>query len=1054
MRVSNFASFAFSLPKLVSLLTLILGSVALLPSTGQAQGPENTLVVVNAESSHSLAIANRYIKLRDIPATNVIYLKKIPSEKETWSTKWFKQRVLTPVLDAMKERGIENQIDCVAYSAGFPTRINSQPEIKAYLKQTGKKYAITQHAPWASITSLTYFHRNAFSNTPNFLELDANHFANPRRMKILANPFSGADATKYSTAIRQITAGDYEVATKSLTELTKKHPQQTTVVYSLARCLALNGKKDKAIVALQQVKSLGFAYRSVIAKDAAFIALKSNPAFEDIIDQMEDLPDGLTTTRSFSGQNYWAKNGWANGTQDQGERYLMSSVLAVTGKNQSTLKASLDRLKSSVAADGTAPKGNDYFADHNDPRSRTRKNQFSFAAAELKSLGRSASIGSAIYPKNDSQVIGVTMGSAKPKWPASKSKFLPGAICDNFTSYGAWWEKTGQTQISEFLDAGAAGASGTVYEPYTIAAKIPTARWHAHYARGTTLAESFFQSVSGPFQLLLIGDPLCCPFGKFPEFKVTGLKDGDTITEDFILKLEPQAGSPSIKHFDMFYDGVFLSKVANTNQIKIAIDDISVGYHEIRIVGVSDAPIAKKRSKKIGFTVGKGDVSINLNIENPECILGQSLRAKVVSSAGGRVLIQQNRRTITSVQSGEYFEIPTSELGLGDTALQAVVMLPQNQTILSKPVTVSLIPPTLPQDGQEKVLAAADSSAEFPDFVSLPQALAEPSMMRSTTKLQKGDRPQPPSKAELKKAIASIRELLKDKYKNITPEGRTELLKLLQKTAEESTDKPINHYALLSECVFAASEFNSVDAGWSACDQLESSYQVDELPHIGFIKQIKTKLNPESADELYSKGVGLCEQLIDTDRYTEAGDLAKTLSAAIKKQLPHTKSGISDLVGRTKLLGRKFNQIQDDLEVLASDPSNGLANQNIGEFYCLHKNDFKRGLPYLAKAPASPLSQLAQNELSLKKATTQQQLEIANAWWELSSNKKWQGFRVLAIEHYNNVLPNVTGLTEIKVENRIKEANKRISGGNLVAQLEQFNWRVEWQSGKVWKKLD
>ena len=110
---------------------------------------------------------------------------------------------------------------------------------------------------------------------------------------------------------------------------------------------------------------------------------------------MENLPDGLTTTRSFSGQNYWAKNGWANGTQDQGERYLLSSLLAVTGKNQSTLKASLDRLKSSVAADGTAPKGNVYFADHNDPRSRTRKNQFSFAAVELKSLGRSASIGSA-----------------------------------------------------------------------------------------------------------------------------------------------------------------------------------------------------------------------------------------------------------------------------------------------------------------------------------------------------------------------------------------------------------------------------------------------------------------------------------------------------------------------------------------------------------------------------------------------------------------------------------------------------------------------------------
>ena len=408
MRVSNFTAFAFSLPKHVRLLALIIAGIALLPSTSHAQGSENTLVVVNAESSDSLAVANRYVQLRDIPASNVVYLKWIP-ESESWNTRGFKQKVLSPILDAMKQRGIENQIDCVTYSAGFPTRIQFRPELKTYLKQTGKTKEITLHAPWASITSLTYFHRNAFSDTPNFLELDANHFANPRRMRVLANPFSGTDAQKYSTAIRQISARDYEAATKSLTELTKKHPQQTTVVYALARCLALSGQKDKAIASLEQVKSLGFAYRSMITKDTAFVGIKSEPTFKQIVNQMEDLPDGLTATRAFSGQNHWAKNGWANGTQDQGERYLLSSVLAVTGENQSTLKASLDRLKSSAAADGTHPKGNVYFADHKDVRSRTRKRQFSFAAAELKSLGRSASIGSAIYPKNDSQVIGLSL---------------------------------------------------------------------------------------------------------------------------------------------------------------------------------------------------------------------------------------------------------------------------------------------------------------------------------------------------------------------------------------------------------------------------------------------------------------------------------------------------------------------------------------------------------------------------------------------------------------------------------------------------------------------
>jgi len=205
--------------------------------------------------------------------------------------------------------------------------------------------------------------------------------------------------------------------------------------------------------------------------------------------------------------------------------------------------------------------------------------------------------------------------------------------------------------------------------------------------------------------LMQVGDPLCCPFGKFPEFKITGLKDKDTVTKDFVLKFEPQAGSPSIKHFELFYDDIFLSRVTS-NQIKIAIDDVTAGYHEIRIVGVSDAPISRKRSKKIGFTAGKGDVSLNLNIENPDCILGQSLRAKVVSSVGGQVLIQQNLRTITRVQSGEYFEIPTSELGVGSTTLQAVILQPQNQTVMSKPVPVSLVAPNRFQNLSTKFSAA------------------------------------------------------------------------------------------------------------------------------------------------------------------------------------------------------------------------------------------------------------------------------------------------------------------------------------------------------------
>ena len=660
-----------------------------------AQGPENTLVVVNEESPDSLAVANHYIHLRKIPPCNVLYLNGITTIKqygeESSSSKAFKRQILDPLLKAIKDRGIENQIDCVAYSAGFPTRINFQPEMKTYLQKSGKKYQLSLHAPWASITSLTYFHRNAYSKNPDFLELDANHYANPRRMKVLANPFTGDGATQYSLAIKQINAKDYDAAIESLNGLGRKHPHQLSVVYAFARCLALKGESDKAIAALKYAKSLGFAHRSLLENDKAFSRLKSEQALGKIIEQMEDLPDGMIATRPFSSQYFWGQNGWPTATEDQGDRYLLSSVLAVTGENQSTLAASLDRLESSAGADGTKPNGNVYFADHKDVRSRTRKSQFPFAADELKSLGRSASIGSDIYPMNDKRVIGATLGSPVPKWGKSKSQFLPGAICDNLTSYGGWWEKSGQTQLSEYLDAGAAGASGTVYEPTSIAAKFPSARWHAHYARGCTLAESFYQSVSGPFQLLLVGDPLCCPFATFPDFKIEGLKQNATIDSDFVLQIKQLPGSPKVERFELYFDGVYLAKVSAPNNIVVETSAMHDGYHELRIVGVADSAPRSLASQSIGFVVNRNDHTLDLSIHNRKVRLGNAMMIHADSSLGERVQIRQNSRTIASVESGQPARITAAQIGLGKSRLQAVVVLGDGTLVRSKHVGVEVV---------------------------------------------------------------------------------------------------------------------------------------------------------------------------------------------------------------------------------------------------------------------------------------------------------------------------------------------------------------------------
>ena len=58
-------------------------------------------------------------------------------------------------------------------------------------------------------------------------------------------------------------------------------------------------------------------------------------------------------------------------------------------------------------------------------------------------------------------------------------------------------------------------------EPYSIQAKFPHPGIHVHYCRGASLAEAFYQSVNAPYQLLVVGDPLCQPWATIPQVAAT-----------------------------------------------------------------------------------------------------------------------------------------------------------------------------------------------------------------------------------------------------------------------------------------------------------------------------------------------------------------------------------------------------------------------------------------------------------------------------------------------------------------------------------------------------
>src|SRR5207249_2608817 len=111
---------------ILTLLTLLL-----LAPLAQAFGPQNTAVVLNADSFASCAVANEYISLRNMPPANVIELHLADLRNfEEVGIDDFRTRILQPILQTLKDRGLITQIDCITYSADLPYAINVNADVK------------------------------------------------------------------------------------------------------------------------------------------------------------------------------------------------------------------------------------------------------------------------------------------------------------------------------------------------------------------------------------------------------------------------------------------------------------------------------------------------------------------------------------------------------------------------------------------------------------------------------------------------------------------------------------------------------------------------------------------------------------------------------------------------------------------------------------------------------------------------------------------------------------------------------------------------------------
>jgi uncharacterized protein (TIGR03790 family) len=437
------------------------------------------------------------------------------------------------------------------------------------------------------------------------------------------------------------------------------------------------------------INGLTYLWQPVMIRNIAYFNGQINRYMRLPIPEQRDAP-----TVSFRGNRLYNAKGEV--VASKGQQFLLSTMLGVTAGRGNSLGEILTYLRRSASADGTHPKGTIYYVKNGDVRSTVRDKSFLEAVGALKKLGVAAKILQGTVPLNRFDVQGVMMGTATFDWKASGSTILPGAICEHFTSYGGiMTPDVGQTPLSEFLRYGAAGASGTVVEPYAIPYKFPSPMIQVHYARGCTLAEAFYQSVWGPYQLLIVGDPLCRPWADIPQVSVKGVEAGATVRGR--LTLEPSAtlpGDAAVARFELFADGMRMGECKPGETLSRDTTAFADGWHELRVVAIGPPPIESQGRQIIPVRLANHGRKIEASLLGDGPWHADKLLMISVNSPGSIGIKALHGWRVVGRITGEKgrIDIPGNTLGAGPVRIRVVGLGNAGTTtnVVADPIDVTL----------------------------------------------------------------------------------------------------------------------------------------------------------------------------------------------------------------------------------------------------------------------------------------------------------------------------------------------------------------------------
>lgn len=291
-------------------------------------------------------------------------------------------------------------------------------------------------------------------------------------------------------------------------------------------------------------------------------------------------------------------------------------------------------------------------------------------------------------------------------------------------------------------------------------------------------------------------------------------------------------------------------------------------------------------------------------------------------------------------------------------------------------------------------------------------------------------------------AQAKAEKLIRDVFGNYAQTARADRPAIASKMivqAASSEDEPAARYVLLRRAAELAASVGDATTAARAAGEIAAAFSVDpDEFRTEMLRKSAAVPGPDSARNTVAAALESADSALKSDRFEPAvryAALAETTAQSARD--PALVAAATARASAIRWTGKEQPRAKAAEDKLAKDPADPDANTTLGRFLCLGKEDWSRGLPYLAKSATPALRVAAAADLD-NPTTLDAQLAVADAWWDAADNEtalQQPAVRRRAAEWYAKAVADdqLTGLLRARAEKRIAE----VATGRVVADADR-----------------